>query len=285
MRRVAIIGAVLALFQVTPVVAANAAPPSGPAGLQASGYGFALTLSDGRVLTTPDLIGAVLEMDDPDGRLVTARIDDATPSRERPDILLLGLSVQDPVSKAWGPMCGADIHGRRAAFPIPGRWDGQAFVKDKTSWFLTCTAGSQGKCILWGYDPWGTGPNGEDLAPYYQACQHMVHADYEGDGEPHTRNGTEFDIWDNLGIQKPETQADPAFAFEAGWSPTGAVCVARTRWPDILPLDVLLARKPSLAASPCDAAEAGRRGAILFARSRLTGKVQTEPKPWLPGKL
>lgn len=281
MRWLAIIGAVLAFLQTAPAVAAEA-----PATLQARGYAFSLTLPDGRVLGSRDLVGAVIEMDDPAGRLVTARIDAVTPSRERPDILLHTLSVLDPVSRTWSPMCGADIHGRRAAFPVPGRWQGEeGFVKDRSSWFLTCTAGSQGKCILWGYDPWGTGPGGEDLAPYYQACQHMVHADYVGDGEPNTRNGTEFDIWDGLGIQKPETVGDPAFAFEAGWSATGAVCVARTRWPDLLPLAALLARKPSLAASPCDAAEAGRRGALLFARSRLVPRTQTTPTPFVPGKL
>jgi hypothetical protein len=237
--------------------------------LAAQGYGFELVTPDGTRLGSTQLVGAILEMDDPAGRLVTARIDSVTPSAERPDILLHALSVLDPATHTWGPMCGADIHGRRAAFPVPGHWNGQAFVKDKAAWFLTCAAGSQGKCILWGYDPWGRGPHGEDLAAYYQACQHMVRADYSGRGDGHTRNGTSIDIWDVADIQKPESLADPTYAFEAGWGPDGAVCAARTRWTELLPLSVLLQSAPRLVAQPCDEAEARRRGALLFNRSRL----------------
>ena len=272
-RLIAIVGTVLTLVQAAPAWASGAA-----GGLAAKGYSFTLTLPGGQVLTSPDLVGAVVEMDDPAGRLVTARIDRVTPSRERPDILLHELSVLNPSTGTWSPMCDADIHGRRAAFPVPGRWEGkERFVKDRSGWFLTCTAGSQGKCILWGYDPWGAGPHGEDLAAYYQACQHMVHADYAGDSVPHTRNGTDIDIWDIAGIQTPDTRGDPAFAFEAGWGPTGAVCAARTRWPDLLALSALLAHAPGLAASPCDEAEARRRGAILFNRSRLAPRAGAAP--------
>jgi hypothetical protein len=267
-RLIAIAGAVLCILQAAPAWASGV-------GLAAKGYGFALTLPDGRVLTSPQLVGAVLEMDDPSGRLVTARIDQVTPSKERPDILLHELSVQNPVTKTWSSMCDADIHGRRAAFPVPGRWEGhEHYVRDANAWFLTCTAGSQGKCILWGYDPWGVGAHGEDLSAYYQACQHLVHADYQGNGVPHTRNGTDIDIWDKAGVQSPDTQGDPAYAFEAGWSATGAVCVARTRWSNLLPLETLLESAPSLAAAPCNEAEARRRGALLFNRSRLTPRTQ-----------
>ena len=266
-RSFAIAGAVLALFQVSPAGASG--------GLAARGYSFALTLPDGRVLGSAELVGAVLDMDDPSGRPVTARIDHVMPSRERSDILLHSLSVLNPATGQWGPMCDADITGRRAAFPVPGRWDAQKrYVKDATRWFLTCTAGSQGKCILWGYDPWRTGPHGEDLTDFYGACQHMVPADYQGNGVPHTRNGTDIDVWDTAGVQNPESLNDPAFAFEAGWSPTGAVCVAKTRWSNLLPLRTLLESAPGLAASPCDEAEARRRGALLFNRSRLVPRTR-----------
>jgi hypothetical protein len=86
---------------------------------------------------------------------------------------------------------------------------------------------------------------------------------------PHTRNGTDIDLWDIAGVQKPDTAADPAFAFEAGWSADGAVCVARTRWENLLPLATLIQSAPQLAAAPCSEAEARRRGALLFNRSRI----------------
>jgi hypothetical protein len=261
-RLIAIAGAALLVAQ-----PASAAPNGG---LAARGYSFALLLPDGRTLRSQDLVGATLEMDDPSGNLVTARIDRVTPSSERSDILLHEMSVLNTATGKWGPMCDADIHGRRAAFPVPGRWEGvKHYVKDPTKWFLTCTAGSQGKCILWGYDPWRTGPHGEDLAAYYQACQFLVPADYQGNNVPHTRNGTDIDLWDIAGVQKPESQHDSAYAFEAGWNASGAVCVARTRWENLLPLNVLLQSSPKLGAAPCDETEARHRGAILFNRSRL----------------
>jgi hypothetical protein len=269
------------LQRLVPVVAgllALAAPATG-GGLAAQGYGFALSLPDGRRLHSTDLVGAVLEMDDPDGQLVTARIDAVTPAAERSDILLHTLSVRDAAGR-WSPMCDADLQGRRAAFPVPGRWDpGHRFVNDRDDWFLTCTAGSEGKCILWGYDPWRTAPDGTSLAPYYRACQHMVPADYQGNLVPHTRNGTEIDVWDRAGVQKPDTTNDPVFAFEAGWNEDGAVCVARTRWENLLPLTTLLESAPRLAASPCNEAEARRRGAILFNRSRLTPMAHAPAEP------
>jgi len=97
----------------------------------------------------------------------------------------------------------------------------------------------------------------------------MVPADYQGNAVPHTRNGTGIDIWDTAGVQRPESLDDTAFAFEAGWNAAGAVCVSKTRWSNLLPLKTLLERAPGLAASPCDEAEARRRGALLFNRSRL----------------
>jgi hypothetical protein len=151
---------------------------------------------------------------------------------------------------------------------MAGAWDGNGhFIADKSRWFITCTSGSQGKCILFGYDPWGRGPHGEDLVPYYEACQHMVRADYDGSRWAHTRNGTTIDIWDHIDIQADAAADDPAFHFEAGWSARGAVCVARTRWPDLLSRDALVRAAPRLD-GPCDEAIATAEGALLFNRSR-----------------
>jgi hypothetical protein len=270
--RAIVIGLLLALQQGAPAFAS--------AGLAARGYGFALTMPDGRVVGSRDLVGAVLEIDEPFGSPLTVRIDSVAPSRERADILLHAMSVQNPVTGSWSPLCDADITGRRLAFPVPGRWEKtKRFVKDAGAWFLTCTAGSRGKCILWGYDPWSAGPHGEDLSVYYQACQFMVPADYQGNDVPHTRNGTDIDVWDTAGVQTPDSLSDAAFAFEAGWGTRGAVCVARTRWANLLPLRTLLQSAPGLAASPCNEAEARRRGALLFNRSRLEPRTRAPALP------
>jgi hypothetical protein len=246
---------------------AEGAQPTGSVRVEAQR--FELVTSDGRRLTSADLAGAVFEMKDASGTPFTLRIDSVAPAKERPHILLHTFSALDRSTNAWEPFCQPDASGRQVGFPVKGRWTlNGRYVKDPDAWFVTCTSGSQGKCILWGYDPWSTGPKGEDLAPYYQACQYLARADYDGLGDAHTRDGTTVDIWDIAGVQKPDTLGDAAFSFEAGWGVDGAVCVAHTRWPDLLPLNTLLESTPALAASPCDPEEARKRGALLFNRSR-----------------
>ncbi len=252
------LAALLLMLVVSPVAAAS---------LTVTGTRFFVATDDGRVLASEHLVGAVLDMETPDGAPARVRIDAVFAAPDNADVLLHDLKIEGPDGR-WQPLCDPDAGGRRAAFPMAGGWDGQRFVPDKARWFLTCTAGAQAKCRLWGFDPWADGPDGRSLAPMYQACQHMVRADYRGDGSAHTRNGTIIDGWDIHDTFGPATATDPAFAFEAGWGPDGAVCVARTRWPDLLPLAKLITAAPALAASPCDEAEARRRGALLFNRSK-----------------
>lgn len=243
------------------------AAPATAASLRVEGTRFVVDAGAGRVLRSEALVGAVFDMVTPEGVPARVRIDGVTRAADAASVLLHDLKVEGP--DGWMPMCDADAQGRRLAFPMAGRWNGQRFVADKDAWFLTCTSGSQAKCLLWGFDPWGKGKDGSSLLPLYQACQHMVRADYDGRGVAHTRNGTVIDGWDIHDVQAPATTGDAAFAFEAGWGPDGAVCVARMRWQELMPLSVLLASAPRLAGAPCDEAEARRRGAVLFNRSKL----------------
>ena len=57
--------------------------------------------------------------------------------------------------------------------------------------------------------------------------------------------------------------------FEAAWGPQGAVCVARTRIPEVATLDDVLAACPRLRAAPTGAncTEASATGALLFNKS------------------
>jgi hypothetical protein len=250
-----LLGAALAVS--TPARAADAA-------LSVEGTTFVLVTPDAR-LTSKDLVGAEFDME-VDGVPSTIRIDAVTPSKEQPGVLLHSFSVKDPDSGAWSPLCDADAYGREAGFPVEGAWDDKGqFVKNPKAWFLTCTSGSQGKCILWGYNPWQEGPKGEDLVPYYETCQHTVRADYDGRGQAFTKNGTTIDVFDAIGIQKSDTGADARFAFEAGWARTGAVCADRTRWPDLLTMDDLR-KKGSRFQGGCDVERATKRGAIIFTR-------------------
>ncbi|WP_374659958.1 ADYC domain-containing protein [Phenylobacterium sp.] len=244
------------------------AAPAASAAVQVRETRFELTLPDGRTLGSEDLVGAEMEIRDERGEVFTARLDAIEPAAEDPAVLLHRFSMLDARSGQWRPLCNADAYGRRAGFPVAGRWDAKGrYVKDPQSWFLTCTSGSQGKCVLWGYNPFRKAPSGADLAPFYQACQHMVRADYDGRGAPHTRNGTLI-LWGDVAGVSDDASDDPSWKFEAGWGPDGAVCVARTRWENLLPTAVLLESQPRLAAAPCDKAEARRRGALLFNHSK-----------------
>lgn len=253
----------------------TAAAPAAAAKLDVVGTQFVLSLDDGRRLTETQLVGAVLDMTDPQGNPATIRIDAVSPSAERPAVLLMALSARAP-DGSFSPVCEPDAQGRSLGLPIAGSFDDKGqYSKTPGKWFLTCTVGSQGKCILWGYDPWTPGPGGIDLSRHYQACQHMVRGDYDGRGVAHTRNGTSIDMWDDLKVQKRDSGADAAYSFEAGWGPDGALCVARTRWADLLPLEVLLASAPRLGGK-CDEAEAPRRGALIFNAS-LSAPKQAAP--------
>jgi hypothetical protein len=92
-----------------------------------------------------------------------------------------------------------------------------------------------------------TGPLARALTePAHQACVRLLRADYCGDGEAATRDSTPVNVFDRLGVQAPDPGAAAAMAFEAAWGPDGAVCVARTRVPEVLTLDALAARCPRL---------------------------------------
>lgn len=102
------------------------------------------------------------------------------------------------------------------------------------------------------------------------ATTRMMRADYCGDNEPHTRNGTLIDLFDDAGIQKPEQEE---LVFEAGWGPQGAVCVNHVRIPEIFSLKQLIESCPRLAevahGPTCTEETARRQGAILFNRSAV----------------
>lgn len=255
----------LAVLAVLLPAAAIAAPS-----LQVSETRFDLTLDDGRRLASEELVGAVMEIQDEGGQVFVARLDGLEPAPEDPTILLHRFSVRDAHTGQWAPLCQPDASGRRAGFPVAGHWDAEGrYVADPDTWFLTCTSGSQGKCILWGYNPFRKAADGADLAPFYRACQHMVRATYVGRGAAYTRNGTSIDMADIAGVQSHDAaRAADGWRFEAGWGPDGAVCVAHTRWENLLPTKVLLESRPDLAAAPCDEAEARRRGALLFNLSK-----------------
>lgn len=170
-------------------------------------------------------------------------------------------------------ICQPDPAGDTRLVFFPGRFDSSMnYVDDPAEFSISCVSGVQAKCLRWGYRPWAAAPvGGQPLAPHYNACIRAARADYCGDDQPTTRDGTLIDLYDQVGVQKPE--ADPReLQFEAGWAPHGAVCVNHVRIAENATLDGVRAACPRLAAAPagaaCSEAAARSHGALLFNRSR-----------------
>ena len=170
-------------------------------------------------------------------------------------------------------ICDADPGGDTRLVFFPGRFDAQLnYVADPAEFSISCVSGVQANCLRWGYRPWANAPEGgASLAPYYNTCIRTARADYCGDDQPTTRDGTTIDLYDRVGVQKSES--DPLeFPFEAGWSPTGAVCVHHPRIKANATLAGIAQSCPRLREAPlgeaCDEAGAAALGALLFNRSR-----------------
>ena len=259
----------LALVAGPPAAAAPAPAASAPAvrAVEVEGTAFRLTLADGRVLRQEELPGTILSLGDGPAHRRLLRIDavERDPRDPRGEVVLYALSTRDPATGAWRDLCGPDPDGRRLGFPLAGAAapDGR-HVESPGRFRVTCTAGAEGKCVRLGYKPWRRLPDGTSLAPHHQACVRLLRADYCGDGTGHTRDGTTVSIYDRVGIQADEPA--PGMAFEAAWGPGGAVCVRRTRLPDVLAPDALAASCPRLAGRLGDACDEGAP-ALLYGRS------------------
>jgi len=233
--------------------------------LRVEGTQFVVTTANG-ILRSQALVGAELDVNGLSIRIDSVRMD---PDDRAQEIALHTLSVRNDQGN-WQPLCEPDREGRSEAFPLPGRWDdAQRYHPDAARFSLNCTAGAKAKCVRFGYKPWREDAHGRSLVPAYEACIRMVRADYCGDGMAATENGTTIDVYDRQGVQSPVD--DPAFQFEAGWTATGAVCVAHTRIPDQLSLDALVQRCPRLegkVGDVCHEQAAEAAGAVVFNRSR-----------------
>lgn len=265
-------GALLTLALLAVTGASAQAPAAGRPNLRADGGRFALTLADGSVRTSADLVGASLTL--ANGRQL--RID-AVHRQSDPngrDLWLHSLSQNDG-NGSWKPFCQAHADGTRLALVVAGREHADGtLAPDPEGIVITCTAGAQGKCLRFGYRPWDQGYDD------YNACIRMVRADYGGDGQPYTVDGMTIDLYDDAGIQKPDHL--PQHDFEAGWSPNGAVCVHHVRVAANTTLAQLQARYPALRArtgAACTEALARSLGARVFNRSDPSGHVPSRDAP------
>jgi hypothetical protein len=209
------------------------------------GTAFLVPPPGGGAPSEPARAGAVIALEDARGGTLALRIDTVERDRRDPELFLYALSGRAAGTDAgWVPLCAPGADGRRLGFPLAGAWspDGRHLPPGEGAAFgMTCTSGAIGKCVLLGYAPW----RGPALQAAHQACVRLLRADYCGDGEGTTRDGTPVDVFDRLGAQTPDPSA-AAMAFEAAWGPDGAVCVARTRVPENVTLGALAVRCPRL---------------------------------------
>ena len=227
--------------------------------LSVEGTEFVLMTSDGRVLRSMDLVGARIRF----GTLESGN--QATiESVERDGPIFLHHFTIRGHQGAQTELCTPDTEGRSLGFPVD---DGHGGFE------LTCTSGAVGKCIRWGYHPWEERSGGPPLRALHEACVRMVRADYGGDDNTATRDGTFVYFCDRFGV-KPCGE-NPPFEFEAAWGVAGATCVARPRIPILISLDHLLERYPRLkgrVGASCTEKTAFTNGAALLLNRSAANK-------------
>lgn len=230
---------------------------------------FRIAVTDGRVLRSADLVGAVIgvRLHGSDQRI---RIDSVRADSADPMLLLHSISVQRP-DRDWQPLCNVAPDGTQAAYPIAGRGkaDGTLAPSHEGDVEIVCTSGAQGKCLRLGYRPWQKLPDGSAMLPVFNACVRMMRADYAGRGTPGTRDGTSIYVFDKLGIRR--SAWNDLVEFEAGWDEHGAVCVRHPRVSSLASLDQIEASSPRLAGrvgAACTRAAAELFGALVFNSSK-----------------
>jgi hypothetical protein len=238
--------------------------------VEVAGTTFRITTTDGRLLTGAGLIGAILTLKDPRGSGQSVRIDEVRPDPADPtgETFLYTFMAEDPATGAWSNLCVPDADGLAMGFPLSGVWTASGeYVASDQAFSITCTSGALGKCVRMGYRPWQTAP----LRAYHQACVRMVRADYCGDGNGHTRDGTPINVYDRLGIQ--EADSAPDMRFEAAWGVDGAVCVRHVRVAEASSLEALVRACPRRLASKvgaaCSEETALRSGATLLLNASM----------------
>jgi len=204
----------------------------------AEGEVKAVQLQGGQLVATPaskPMAGVVLQGTASDGKPVEVAICSAEPSPDDPEMTWYRIEAWNSVAQDWeNPCVAVDRVPQPRALAVPGVWDATGARKDIPGRFtFACENGALTKCIRWGYKPWAS-RGGKSLTDLHQACTRMARADYCGDGRSHTHEDTTIDMYDQLGLIAPSTEAsaewDPARgSLEAAWGPDGAICLSHTR--------------------------------------------------------
>jgi uncharacterized protein YjbI with pentapeptide repeats len=149
---------------------------------------------------------------------------------------LYQVEYYEPGAASWMPLCSSTMTGSNWAVPIKGIFDSTGALDTSNPNLFTfgCENGVIAKCYRWGYKPWPENP--AKMTDAHWACTRMARADYCGDGQTHTQNGTLINLWDKLSPQvQSHGSPPPDLLFEAGWNTQGAVCLSHDRWAHLTP--------------------------------------------------
>lgn len=188
-----------------------------------------------------DFVGAQLTGMLSDGTTLPMRIDSATTlSGPNGDTWAYGVSYQD--SGVWQYLCGVDTSSaEQLAIPVPGTFNygtgvvgGGSYTADPTVLTFGCRATAIAKCIEMGYKYWKNVPGDSQhtLLNHMVACTRLLRADYCGDGNSWTIDGTPVNLYDSRGIQNDGA----LWPIEAEWTQNGANCMSPTnyeRWRNV----------------------------------------------------
>ncbi len=184
-----------------------------------------------KILAATALVGAEFTGELDSGNTVKLKIEKIFSDPHDADLVYYQIHYQQSSTGLWFNACLPDYEGKSLALLFNGVWDRAGnFHKSQKLFTVGCTVSAIGKCAVWGYKPWQK-KNGHSLKPWHQACTRMVRADYLGNGDTHTRDGTEIFFTDTQGIH--QGHPPQGMTLEAGWCPDGAVSVAHFRFPDL----------------------------------------------------
>ena len=250
------------------------APPLSASSMRVDGTAIVVTDESGQERRGADLDGAELDLGDIGTlRIVKSSLD--TQARFPDEVWLLQGELRAVGTSEFGSICTPDASGDTRMVIYSGYFDQQfRYVAAADRFSVTCVSGVEGKCLRWGYLPWRKAPiGGASLAPYYESCIRLARADYCGDDQATTRDGTSIDIYDRVGVQQPTPDLKD-YHFEAGWGTRGALCVHHARIADNLVLNQLPGTCPRLSnqvlGEICDEALATELGALLYNRSKIS---------------
>ncbi|WP_437518309.1 ADYC domain-containing protein [Sorangium sp. So ce1099] len=166
---------------------------------------------------------------------ISARIVTTTMHPDLSGVSEYRVEVQDPRPREPGaePEFVSLCEGDEPALVVPGTWDESGAHRYENGIFsFACPNTAAAKCVNpWNYHP-GYADQNPSISALYDACIRMTTADYCGDGDSATKDGTWIDVWDSAHIEEPGSQEGQH--FEAAWWRGGAVCMHHARWPYLL---------------------------------------------------